>query len=78
MKSTVILKKERNLMRTNYPGADTVGPHGRKGRRPLTKKAPVRKAETVIRTGLDDFLKRNHLFTLNEYGDRVISGRRIC
>jgi hypothetical protein len=78
MKSTVILKNERNLMRKNYLYEDAVGLCHRKGRKPLTEKASTRKAGTVIRTGLDDFLKQYPFSTLNEYGDRVISGRRIC
>jgi hypothetical protein len=78
MKSTIILKKERKPMRINYLHEDTVGIHNRKRRKPLTEKASTRKAGTVIRTGLDDFLKQYPFSTLNEYGDRVISGRRIC
>jgi hypothetical protein len=65
-------------MRTNYLYEDTVGIRNRKGRKPLTEKSSTHKAGTVIRTSLDDFLKQSNLFTLNEYGDRVIYGRRIC
>jgi hypothetical protein len=28
--------------------------------------------------GIDDFLRCYPIFSLNEYGERVISGRRIC
>jgi hypothetical protein len=78
MKSTVILKKEGNLMRTNYLYEDTVGPRHRKGRKLLTEKASTRKAGTIIRTSLEDFLKQYPVSALNEYGDRVIYGRRVC
>jgi hypothetical protein len=78
MKSTAILKKERSLMRKNYLYEDTVDLRHRKGYKPLTGKASTCRAETGIRTGIDDFLKQHPVSTLNEYGDRVISGRRIC
>jgi hypothetical protein len=78
MKSTVILKKEQPFMRTNYLSADAVDLRDRKGRKPLTEKDSVHKAGSIIRTGLDDFLKQYPVSTLNEYGDRVIYGRRVC
>jgi hypothetical protein len=78
MKSAAILKKERSLMRTNYLYEDTVDLRHRKGYKPLTEKASTCRAETGIRTSRDDFLQQLPFFTLNEYGDRVISGRRIC
>jgi hypothetical protein len=78
MKSATIPAKERNLMRKNHLYEDTVVLSNRKGYKPLTEKASTHRAGTGIRTGLDDFLQQSPLFTLNEYGDRVISGRRIC
>ncbi|MDR2785234.1 MAG: hypothetical protein LBB83_04890 [Treponema sp.] len=65
-------------MRKNYLYKDTVDPRHRKGYKPLTEKVSTHKAGTGIRTSRDDFLQQFPLFTLNEYGDRVISGRRIC
>jgi hypothetical protein len=78
MKSAAISVKERNLMRKNYLYEDAVGLRHREGCKPLTGKASTRKAETIIRTSLADFLKQYPVSTLNEYGDQVIYGRRVC
>jgi hypothetical protein len=41
------------------------------------EKAPIKIVNTVV-CGIDDFLRSYPIFSLNEYGERVISGRRIC
>jgi len=35
-------------------------------------------AKGAIYRSLDDFLKSTRLGIINEYGERIISGRRIC
>jgi hypothetical protein len=65
-------------MRTNYLYAEDAVMRNRHRHKPLTKKVPVRRTGNGARTDFEEFLKRTSLSTLNEYGDRVITGRRIC
>ena len=46
-------------------------------RRSLEVITPSRKRSSYLGS-LDDFLKRFPISTMNEYGDRVIRGIRIC
>jgi hypothetical protein len=41
------------------------------------EKAPG-KTRCAAYNSIDDFLSSYPIFSLNEYGERVISGRRIC
>jgi hypothetical protein len=41
------------------------------------ERAPIKTGYTAY-NGIDDFLRSYPIFSLNEYGERVISGRRIC
>jgi hypothetical protein len=42
------------------------------------KKARPGKSGYAVRSGIADFLKSYPIFSLNEFGEPVISGRRIC
>jgi hypothetical protein len=64
-------------MRTNYLLTDTPVIRGENKRRLLPKEL-ARGMKSSIRVSLDDFMKQYSLSTLNEYGERVIIGRRIC
>jgi hypothetical protein len=39
---------------------------------------PRRETRGIVCNSLDDFLKRCPFSRINQYGDRVISGTRIC
>jgi hypothetical protein len=58
-------KTSVRIMRRRNTGANKQG------------KAPV-KIRYAAYNGIDDFLRSYPIFTLNEYGERIISGRRIC
>ena len=60
-------------MRTNYLLADIPAMRGGKKRRPL-----ARRMSAHTHVSLDDLLKQYPFSTVNEYGERVISGKRIC
>ena len=48
------------------------------GAGPSMTVTPKKTVKTANKVGLEDFLKTYPVAVFNEYGDRVISGRRIC
>jgi hypothetical protein len=65
-------------MQRNYLIAET-GVIGRRHYcKAATKKALPGKAGYTTYSSLDDFLKSYPVFSMNEFGERVINGRRIC
>jgi hypothetical protein len=62
-------------MKTDYFRAKTDAMRNWHGKGATAKRvAPKRTAYRC----LDDFLRSCPVFSLNEYGEKVISGRRIC
>ena len=47
-------------------------------RKPTTVKASSRKNERFLYPSLNEFLSQYPVYTVNEYGEKIISGRRIC
>jgi hypothetical protein len=67
-------------MQTNYLLTDTsvIRTKNKQWQWPLTEKSLRRKAGNNVHVSLDDFLRKHPIATLNRFGDRVISGTRIC
>ena len=47
-------------------------------RKPRTVKSSSRKNGRFVYPDLSEFLSQNPVATVNEYGERVIYGKRIC
>ena len=69
------MNKHNNILQ---PAASHVTRKGR-NRKASTASQPRPKRKTRFRKGIEEFLRLHQaISTLNEYGDRVISGVRIC
>jgi hypothetical protein len=65
-------------MRTNNLYADTAAVTRRLYSQCAELKKMPRKTGYALYSGINDFLKSYPVFSLNQYGEPVISGRRIC
>jgi len=65
-------------MKTEYQYSD-LGPVRRlPERKPRTVRAQSRKNKGFVYPSINEFLSQYPVSTVNEYRERVISGRRIC
>jgi len=58
------------------PYFTTIG--GRTKKKPRTIRATSRKSERAVYPDLNEFLSQYPVATVNEYGEKVIYGKRIC
>jgi hypothetical protein len=65
-------------MQNNRFMAETSVMRGRPYYGVAVKKAPPKKTGYAVHNGIDDFLRSCPVFSLNEFGEKVIRGRRIC
>ena len=65
-------------MKTDYLCPDFDSKQRRVERKPRTVSVPSRKNEGFVYPSINEFLSKYPVSTVNEYGDRVISGKRIC
>jgi len=65
-------------MNEAYNSQDFDAMRKRPKRRSRTRKASPRKSGIYFYPNLDELLARYPIFTVNEYGEKVISGKRIC
>ena len=65
-------------MKTTFQSSDFVTMQRQSNSKSKTVKASSRKSERYVYPDLNEFLSQYSVFTVNEYGEKVISGKRIC
>jgi len=65
-------------MNTNYQHPDYVTIKSGRHNRTETLKRPSRTTGSSTYKGLENFLYRVPIGTVNEFGEKVLMGRRIC
>ena len=65
-------------MKTDYQGPDFSSTRRRHNRKPKTARASSKKRKASVYPGLNEFLSQYPVATVNEYGEKVIYGRRVC
>ena len=65
-------------MQTNFQRSGINAAHSRSSKKALTVIWPFMRIRKAAYNSFDDFLDKVPIGTLNEHGQRVICGKRIC
>ena len=65
-------------MKANTNNPDCVTRKDRRRKKNDSARTSLRKAARTVYPKLNDFMYLHSIATINEYGEKVISGRRIC
>jgi hypothetical protein len=65
-------------MKTAFQNPDFDTTRGRTKKKPWTARTQPQKSKRAVYPDLNEFLSQYPVATVNEYGEKVIYGKRIC